>query len=170
MQCLWGLQAQGFQFELKGGTSLSKGFGIIHRFSEDIDIRMSRSCRPSPPSTGDWPRPRRFRPTSCAITMTCIACWHWMRSKPSCASLPIRSARRGGFAPVTSKSSLAIRHSSCRTPISASALPTSTARQPRCTTKVSRTSRFCWSGFTSTSMRCKNLITYLLNHHATQAI
>ncbi|GHU04027.1 hypothetical protein FACS1894158_03540 [Betaproteobacteria bacterium] len=28
------------QFELKGGTSLSKGFGIIHRFSEDIDIRI----------------------------------------------------------------------------------------------------------------------------------
>jgi len=24
MHCLWGLQAQGFRFELKGGTSLSK--------------------------------------------------------------------------------------------------------------------------------------------------
>ena len=40
MHCLWGLQDQGFQFELKGGTSLSKGFGAIHRFSEDIDIRV----------------------------------------------------------------------------------------------------------------------------------
>lgn len=40
MHCLWGLQVQGFQFELKGGTSLSKGFGVIHRFSEDIDIRI----------------------------------------------------------------------------------------------------------------------------------
>lgn len=40
MHCLWGLQAQGFAFELKGGTSLSKGFGVIHRFSEDIDIRI----------------------------------------------------------------------------------------------------------------------------------
>ena len=40
MHCLWGLQAQGFIFELKGGTSLSKGFGVIHRFSEDIDIRI----------------------------------------------------------------------------------------------------------------------------------
>lgn len=40
MHCLWGLQAQGFTFELKGGTSLSKGFGVIHRFSEDIDIRI----------------------------------------------------------------------------------------------------------------------------------
>jgi len=40
MHCLWGLQQQGFVFELKGGTSLSKGFGLIHRFSEDIDIRI----------------------------------------------------------------------------------------------------------------------------------
>lgn len=40
MHSLWGLQAQGFVFELKGGTSLSKGFGIIQRFSEDIDIRI----------------------------------------------------------------------------------------------------------------------------------
>ena len=40
MHSLWGLQAQGFVFELKGGTSLSKGFGVIHRFSEDIDIRI----------------------------------------------------------------------------------------------------------------------------------
>lgn len=40
MHCLWGLQRQGLSFELKGGTSLSKGFNIIHRFSEDIDIRI----------------------------------------------------------------------------------------------------------------------------------
>jgi len=40
MHCLWGLKQQGFTFELKGGTSLSKGFGLIHRFSEDIDIRI----------------------------------------------------------------------------------------------------------------------------------
>ncbi len=40
MHCLWGLQSQGFLFELKGETSLSKGFGVIHRFSEDIDIRI----------------------------------------------------------------------------------------------------------------------------------
>ncbi len=40
MHCLWGLRSQGFNFELKGGTSLSKGFGVIHRFSEDIDIRI----------------------------------------------------------------------------------------------------------------------------------
>jgi hypothetical protein len=38
MHGLWGLQRQGFRFALKGGTSLSKGYGLIDRFSEDIDI------------------------------------------------------------------------------------------------------------------------------------
>lgn len=40
MHCLYGLQQMGLTFELKGGTSLSKGFQIIDRFSEDIDIRI----------------------------------------------------------------------------------------------------------------------------------
>ncbi|MEY4963891.1 MAG: hypothetical protein RLZZ323_1210 [Bacteroidota bacterium] len=40
MHILYGLKKQGFQFELKGGTSLSKGYGIIHRFSEDIDLHI----------------------------------------------------------------------------------------------------------------------------------
>ncbi len=40
MHCLYGLQQLGLSFELKGGTSLSKGYGIIDRFSEDIDIRI----------------------------------------------------------------------------------------------------------------------------------
>ncbi len=40
MHVLFGLKQQGFNFELKGGTSLSKGYKIIHRFSEDIDIHI----------------------------------------------------------------------------------------------------------------------------------
>lgn len=40
MHSLYGLQQMGLSFELKGGTSLSKGLGIIDRFSEDIDIRI----------------------------------------------------------------------------------------------------------------------------------
>lgn len=40
MHSLFGLQQNKFEFELKGGTSLSKGYGIIHRFSEDIDIHI----------------------------------------------------------------------------------------------------------------------------------
>jgi len=41
MHSLYGLQHQGIAFELKGGTSLSKGYGLIQRFSEDIDIHIS---------------------------------------------------------------------------------------------------------------------------------
>lgn len=40
MHVLFGLKKQGFQFELKGGTSLSKGYKLINRFSEDIDIHI----------------------------------------------------------------------------------------------------------------------------------
>tara|TARA_R110002051_G_scaffold63132_5_gene114926 strand:- start:29782 stop:30570 length:789 start_codon:yes stop_codon:yes gene_type:complete len=40
MHVLYGLKKQGLDFELKGGTSLSKGYKIIHRFSEDIDIHI----------------------------------------------------------------------------------------------------------------------------------
>lgn len=40
MQSLYGLQRLHLSFELKGGTSLSKGYGLINRFSEDIDIRI----------------------------------------------------------------------------------------------------------------------------------
>jgi len=48
MHALWGLQRLGFRFELKGGTSLSKGHGLIHRFSEDINILIH-------PDTDDLP-------------------------------------------------------------------------------------------------------------------
>lgn len=40
MHVLWGLQQLNLNFHLKGGTSLSKGFGCIQRFSEDIDIKI----------------------------------------------------------------------------------------------------------------------------------
>lgn len=40
MHALYGLQQLGLKFELKGGTSLSKGHHVIQRFSEDIDIRI----------------------------------------------------------------------------------------------------------------------------------
>lgn len=41
MHCLYGLTQCGIDFDIKGGTSLSKGYGIIERFSEDIDLRVT---------------------------------------------------------------------------------------------------------------------------------
>lgn len=40
MHCLYAMKQQGLNFQMKGGTSLSKGFGLISRFSEDIDIHI----------------------------------------------------------------------------------------------------------------------------------
>lgn len=45
MHTLYGMKQMGLEFELKGGTSLSKGFKIIDRFSEDIDLHIT------PPNT-----------------------------------------------------------------------------------------------------------------------
>jgi hypothetical protein len=41
MHALYGMKNIGLDFELKGGTSLSKGFKIIDRFSEDIDLHIT---------------------------------------------------------------------------------------------------------------------------------
>jgi hypothetical protein len=55
MHCLYGLQRLDLMFQLKGGTSLSKGFHAINRFSEDIDIRIEpppgRNVRMGPNQT-----------------------------------------------------------------------------------------------------------------------
>jgi hypothetical protein len=45
MHVLYGLKKQEFQFELKGGTSLSKGYKLINRFSEDIDIHIKPDAK-----------------------------------------------------------------------------------------------------------------------------
>jgi len=37
---LWALHTSGFDIWFKGGTSLSKGFQLIERFSEDLDLRI----------------------------------------------------------------------------------------------------------------------------------
>lgn len=59
MHTLYGLKKQGLDFELKGGTSLSKGYQIIDRFSEDIDIHIR------PPATlGVDENPKRTKSKS----------------------------------------------------------------------------------------------------------
>lgn len=37
---LWSLHEFGLEVWFKGGTSLSKGFGLIERFSEDLDLKL----------------------------------------------------------------------------------------------------------------------------------
>lgn len=47
---LWALQEAGFRVYFKGGTSLSKGFGLIERFSEDLDLKIEAPDLPPVPS------------------------------------------------------------------------------------------------------------------------
>ena len=57
MHCLYGLQQLGLTFQLKGGTSLSKGHQAIERFSEDIDILIE-----PPPEMDVKTRPNQDKP------------------------------------------------------------------------------------------------------------
>jgi hypothetical protein len=45
---LWALHAEGFDVWFKGGTSLSKGFSLINRFSEDLDLKIEPGRVPLP--------------------------------------------------------------------------------------------------------------------------
>ena len=61
MHVLFGLKNAGLSFELKGGTSLSKGLGIIKRFSEDIDIRINPPAALKVNETGAKPNAVKSR-------------------------------------------------------------------------------------------------------------
>jgi hypothetical protein len=51
---LWALHAQGFDVWFKGGTSLSKGFGLIERFSEDLDLKVEPGRVADVPAVANW--------------------------------------------------------------------------------------------------------------------
>ncbi len=51
---LWGLHQQGLQVWFKGGTSLSKGFGLIQRFSEDLDLKLEPGELEGIPTVTSW--------------------------------------------------------------------------------------------------------------------
>lgn len=50
---LWAMQDLGLEIWFKGGTSLSKGFGLIQRFSEDLDLKVEGGRMPLP-SVRNW--------------------------------------------------------------------------------------------------------------------
>jgi hypothetical protein len=51
---LWALQEQGWRLWFKGGTSLSKGFGLIERFSEDLDVKLEAGSVAGIPLVANW--------------------------------------------------------------------------------------------------------------------
>lgn len=51
---LWALSVGGFDVWFKGGTSLSKGFGLIERFSEDLDLKVEPGGVTAVPAVSNW--------------------------------------------------------------------------------------------------------------------
>ncbi len=51
---LWALQDSGLELWFKGGTSLSKGFDLIHRFSEDLDLKIEPGKVKGLPNVSNW--------------------------------------------------------------------------------------------------------------------
>jgi hypothetical protein len=51
---LWALHETGLELWFKGGTSLSKGFGLIQRFSEDLDLMIQHGTAPGLPEVTNW--------------------------------------------------------------------------------------------------------------------
>ena len=51
---LWALHQGGLEVWFKGGTSLSKGFGLIRRFSEDLDLRIEAGSESGLPAVTSW--------------------------------------------------------------------------------------------------------------------
>ena len=51
---LWALHRSGLEIWFKGGTSLSKGFGLITRFSEDLDLKIEQGGEIHLPKVSNW--------------------------------------------------------------------------------------------------------------------
>jgi hypothetical protein len=51
---LWALSVSGLDVWFKGGTSLSKGFGLIERFSEDLDLKIEPGSVAALPIVSSW--------------------------------------------------------------------------------------------------------------------
>ncbi|MCC6805812.1 MAG: nucleotidyl transferase AbiEii/AbiGii toxin family protein [Deltaproteobacteria bacterium] len=52
--CMWALHQTGLELWFKGGTSLSKGYGIIERFSEDLDLMVQHGSVGGLPPVSNW--------------------------------------------------------------------------------------------------------------------
>jgi hypothetical protein len=51
---LWAIHQSGLDIWFKGGTSLSKGFGLVQRFSEDLDLMIERGTVGVLPEVTSW--------------------------------------------------------------------------------------------------------------------
>ena len=72
---LWALEQAGLDLWFKGGTSLSKGFGIIERFSEDLDLKIE-------PGTSGLPAVARWKGGRKGAVAARLAFFHGLAELP----------------------------------------------------------------------------------------
>jgi hypothetical protein len=83
VHALWALHQGPFEIWFKGGTSLSKGFGLIERFSEDLDLKV----RLSDANTGPKVNWTSKKPSAMQLEER-KAWYHWLADQidvPQCA-------------------------------------------------------------------------------------
>lgn len=66
--CMWALQQTGLEVWFKGGTSLSKGYGIIERFSEDLDLMVQHGSVGGLPVVANWTSTNKGPVAACCST------------------------------------------------------------------------------------------------------
>jgi len=109
---LWALHETGFAIWFKGDTSLSKGFGIIERFSEDLDLMIEGGGVTTLPEVTNWASTNKGRSgghasrsmrlarqsasglTRCASDVRSV--WSRSRSRPSGRFSPTRRTTTRG--------------------------------------------------------------------------
>ena len=96
---LWALLDQGFDIWFKGGTSLAKGFGLIQRFSEDLDLKIEPGAVVGLPAVSNWKstakaasseRQRHFVALAKAIRVPATTIDLVPTDDPSCRSAELR--------------------------------------------------------------------------------
>lgn len=103
---LWELHRCGLDVWFKGGTSLSKGFGIIERFSEDLDLQIERGGATGLPEVTSWNK-NSMQATSSRED--------FFRQLPDAVDLPIRlELQEGSFDPRKSRAEYRFHYPSQR--------------------------------------------------------
>lgn len=83
---LWALSRSGIALWFKGGTSLSKGFRITNRFSEDLDLVVGPGSLTNLPAVSSW------RSTSKSATASRKGYWEAIVAQLQIAHVDVSSA------------------------------------------------------------------------------
>ena len=156
-------QAAGDKVIFKGGTSLSKGWNLIQRFSEDIDIFLDPTrLHAAPGQEGDRPRAEEACARPSSNTRPCDSLTRRARPSAASAATTASSTASGSPAPArsaTASSSRPARRAAGSRPSASGSSPTSgsSSRKPACRSAPTTRGRSrcgCCTSAAPSSRRC----------------